>query len=141
MFSILQNLSANKRDPKKFTANFKIAVLHLEFCLELCEIQERAGRYYLLEQPASATSWKHQSMIRFLTQATGAILTTCDMCRFGLKAKGPDGSEILVKKMTRFLTNSPLLARELGLKCEGGHGHQRLLEGRAYKAQKYSPDL
>ena len=65
-FSQLQNLSKNTRDQENFEKNRRIAVQHLNFCIELCKLQEESGRYYLLEQPAGATSWKEPKMLEFL---------------------------------------------------------------------------
>ncbi len=45
------------------------------------------------------------------------------------------------KKPTKFLTNSPEIARELGWRCQGGHCHVPLVGGRAAAAAEYPRGL
>ena len=67
------------------------------------------------------------------------------MCRWGMKAKDHQG-EGLVKKQTRWLTNSPVLAEALTGCCSNNlgkswHRHVHLIDGRAKGAQVYPPKL
>ena len=119
-FSVLQRINRDKQDPAKFEENRARAVRHLEFCLILCKMQQDGGRRYLLEQPAQATSWQEPSMIEFIAKSPDARIATCDLCCYGLKTLGTDGSKRLAKKPTRFLTNSACLFEALGVRCEGG---------------------
>eukprot|EP00972_Heterocapsa_arctica_P096822 14283735-Heterocapsa_arctica.AAC.1 len=41
------------------------------------------------------------------------------------------------RKTTRFLTNSPHIAKDLDKKCPGDHRHVQLINGRAAAAHKY----
>ena len=58
------------------------------------------------------------------------------MCAFGLKSKDENG-EGLVKKATRFLSNSMALLAELDQQCPGCARHVNLMAGRAAKAAIY----
>ena len=66
-----------------------------------------------------------------------------DMCRWGMhlaEEKENQGTEqaVLVKKPSKWMTNSSLLANLLGVRCTGGHEHSRL-EGsqRTLQASRY----
>ena len=48
---------------------------------------------------------------------------------------------VLAKKPTRFMTNSRSIGNELKKKCDGGHEHQPLLDGRAKDAARYPQAL
>ena len=64
----------------------------------------------------------------------------CDQCRFGLTSIDSEGPG-LVKKSTKFITNSKVLAKALSRRCKGGHRHVHLLNGRAAAARVYPQDL
>ncbi len=55
----------------------------LEFAVEICLMQQRAQRYYLLEQPDQAASWA-EDCLKALSQTSGYLRLTTDMCRYGL---------------------------------------------------------
>ena len=118
-FSQLMNISKNSRDQEKFERNRKIVVEHLIFCLELCKLQEDSGRYFLLEQPAGAASWREPKMVEFLSQFAGTILNTGHLCEYGLTTTDRNGKACPAKKLTRWMTNSTCLAKALGTKCMG----------------------
>ena len=131
-FSSIQNLHTNKREANPeaaadFAENRRRAVEHLRFCIELCEIQEKAGRHYLLENPASASSWQEACVVDFVANSAGALLCTGHQCMFGLTSRGDDGVDRAAAKLTRWLTNSPCLAEALEVKCDGSHQHQPLM--------------
>eukprot|EP00972_Heterocapsa_arctica_P038713 5705602-Heterocapsa_arctica.AAC.1 len=56
-------------DPDQKAIMMSPARTHLHFCLKLYNIQLRAGRYFLHEHPATATSWKDPEVINFMRQA------------------------------------------------------------------------
>ena len=99
-----------------------------EFCISLCREQESRGRYYLFEQPASASSWDEDCVKQFLSDSKEAILSTGHMCRFGMTTPSKDGQVLYVRKLTRWLTNSMHIAKALALKCEGGMHINRFWE-------------
>merc|ERR1712020_678096 len=99
MFSKLMNLNRDRMDPERYRAALREAIQHVEFCLELYRLQHRAGRYFLHEHPAYATSWELPSVRRFIQQ-TDARVTIADMCTYGMMIEGK-----LVRKPTRWMTN------------------------------------
>ena len=76
-------------------------------------------------------------------EAQDTIITRLDQCQYGLWIK-EKGVELLAKKPTKFMTNPPAIAQELGRRCEGadkhiGGRHASLFDGRAKMAQVYPP--
>ena len=70
----------------------------------------------------------------------GVILVRADLCQYGLEMQDSQGTAP-VKKPTGFLTNSALVAGELGRVCDNTHRHV-VLEGRRCKrAQVYPRQL
>ena len=105
-------------DLQVWDLNFKRALAHLSFALELAEMQVLGGRHFLFEQPLTATSWDQKVMLDFLNRHPDLYLSTCDQCCFDLKLKDIDGEVCRSKKPTRFLTSSGRLAGELEQKCQ-----------------------
>ena len=91
--------------------------LHVRFCCELYKLQAAAGRYYLHEHPANATSWQLEE-VRAMLQLDGTRQVVGDQCQYGQETS----SGHPVKKPTRWLTNSPELAKTLGDRCLGAAG-------------------
>ena len=116
-FSTWQRINDKIRDKYVVEAEKKRAVMHLEFCIELCREQLKHGRYFLHEHPAYATSWQEESMQK-LMEESGVERTVCDQCMYGCKTL--EGAP--VKKPTQFVTNSPELAKKLGVRCTGRGG-------------------
>ena len=138
-FSALQNWNRRKMAPGKWDAMMRRAVMHVDFCCELYEMQARRGDYFLHEHPADATSWKLPRVQR-VASIKGVRVVISDMCCFGMQQVDKDGPG-LVKKPTKFMTNSEELAQELSRRCPGGHHHVSLLSGRAASAQVYPKQL
>ena len=104
------------------------------------------GKFFLHEHPATASSWD-LSIINELAEHPGVSSVTGDMCRWGMhlpEERENQGTEksVLVKKPTKWMTNSPALASILGTRCTGGHEHSRL-EGakRTAQASRYPTAL
>ena len=91
--------------------------LHVRFCCELYGLQAAAGRYYLHEHPASASSWQLKE-VQELLRTTTAAQVVGDQCQYGQETA--DGRP--VKKPTRWLSNSPEILKELGARCDGRAG-------------------
>ena len=70
----------------------------------------------------------------------GVCTSQGHMCRYGMTSKDQMG-EGLGKMPTQFMTNSPLLAKRLDLKCQGDHRHAQLIGSRTKKAQAYPDEL
>ena len=70
--------------------------MFLEFCMELCEIQYKGGRYFVHEHPWGAVSWEEQSVMK-------------------VKSLPDNDVEGRVLKPTGWMTNSPAVARRVGV--------------------------
>ena len=102
-----------------------IALDHLEFVKEVCELQIAGGRRYLLENPLSSQAWKYiLESIEHIPHYTSRM----DQCMSDLK----DVNDDYVLKPTRFVTSSPVLASTLSLRCDESHDHAHV-QGRGQK--------
>ena len=115
-----------------------------EFLHEVVQMQMDQGRYFLHEQPLSATSWQLPSVKEVLSRH-GIISTYVNMCAYGMTAEDAEGKGCVFKP-TQFMTNSPAIAEQLSNKCSNKvsrhkHRHVQLMNGRARKAQVYPPAL
>ena len=110
------------------------------FAVEIYDLQVRAGRHFLHEHPASATSWQERSM-QDLCSRPGVSVIVGDQCRYGLQARGKDGVPGPAMKPTKFASSAVEVLRELGQRCKRNHEHVPLLSGRAAAAAVYPPGL
>ena len=101
-FSTWQRINNKIRDPYIVECEKRRAVMHLEFCVELCREQLNNGRYFVHEHPAYATSWQEECMTKLLGEH-GVETATGEQCMYGCSAA--DGTP--VKKPTTFTTNAP----------------------------------
>ena len=118
-FSILQEPSAPKRDPKIVEAEKAAGRVHMKFCFEMYELQRRNGRFFAHEHPSMATSWSLPFVLDMLLKED-VNLVEVDMCDFGMKSSDADG-EGLVRKRTNILTNLDEVAKQVARKCTGDH--------------------
>ena len=109
----------------------------LRFGIELCRIQHEAGRVFVFEHPATATSWENSS-VKDLMQLPGVMLSVMYMCCYRMVAQDEEGVAP-VRKTTKILTNAPEVADALSHRCEGGHRHVHSISGRPKDAAKYPP--
>ena len=115
------------------------ALEHLRFTAELCAMQHEAGRLFLFEHPASASSWDTQ-VLRTLAEVDGVHHIKFDFCTLGMVTQDDQGRDVPAKKRTAVLTNSHAVANLLrGAQCRGDHFHLQLVNGRAGPCQVY-PD-
>ena len=70
-FSILQQMNPD-RGTEEFNKTMKQAIEHVDFCCAVFQWQCDQGRFFLFEQPASASSWKLKP-VRDLMQRKGVI--------------------------------------------------------------------
>ena len=138
-FSALQTLNRGAYSQGEWNEWVRQAIIHLDFCCELYEIQVRRGDYFLHEHPATATSWS-LPRIRRVASMKGVQVVIGDMCQFGMVQVDKDGPG-LIKKPTKFMTNCGKVAEALAVRCEGGHRHISLIGGRAKAAQEYPKEL
>ena len=112
---------------------------HLKFAAELCAQQYEAGRMFLFEHPASASSWGTRIM-QYLAGLPGVHNVRFDFCMMGMETPDAEGNPAPAKKRTGILTNARAVADLLReAQCQGAHKHQPLLDGRAGPCQEY-PD-
>ena len=116
--------------------------LHLKFACSLYRYQVSQGRYFLHEHPASAMSWREDSIesvlkLRNVRQVTG------HQCQYGLVTPSVSDPNVLVPAMkpTRFMSNSDVMLQQLMRKCDHEHIHQPLVGGRCKAAAMYPEGL
>jgi len=120
LFSQMQSLNG-PADP----VEWEQAVRYLNLCVAMCKAQQRAGRHFMFEHPAHASSWKVESLAE-LRNEPYSLEGFLHMCRFGMMAKDKDGVERPVCKPTRILTNCVPIYECLNRQCQGDHVHARL---------------
>ena len=135
LFSALQALSGGVKDPEAMARAIKM----VEFGVKLCEAQHRAGRLFTFEHPASATSWRLPCVTRLMSLG-GIYAAVLDMCQFGMVQEDAMGIGH-IKKATRIVSNSAAIDGLLERRCDGGHRHIPLLNGRAKRAAEYPQAL
>ena len=138
-FSLLQGLNKLRIGPEKWKAMIEHGRMHLEFMCELYHIQAGAGRYFLHEHPAGASSWKEDCTQRCMRLPRSTVVQS-DLCGFGMTSQDMHGPG-LVKKPTKFMTNSHHVAKWLEVKCTGDHRHVQLIGGRAKACEIYPTKL
>ena len=117
-----RGLNWPKMDPSEVQRRYDQAIIHLEFAMDLCEIQRRGGRYYLHEHPHSAASWHEQCTERMLT-SPDCVYVRADQCMFNLRL-GPE--DVTSLKPTGIMTNSMEVAALLDVRCSNDHPHRRI---------------
>ena len=113
----------------------------MEFVVKLYRKQLNAGRVFLHENPAHASSWA-LPVIRKMMAEVGVDVVETDQCMFGLKTWGNHKHQLVpAKKPTKFMTNSRAIGNELRRRCDKSHLHQPLVDGRAKDAARYPPAM
>ncbi len=140
-FSALQNWNwgRTRAQDERLRQSLAEATRHMEFVSELYSMQEEGGRYFLHENPASATSWSLGCIQRVMGLGK-TVAVTGDQCEYGLLSCDSSGVAP-AKKPTKFMTNSLAIAGELNVRCRGGHRHVHLVSGRAAAAAEYPDGL
>ena len=96
----------------------------LDFGVRACKEQMAQGGTFVFEHPLSAESWREVALYN-LARADGVYAAKGDQCQWGLV----DREGQLMKKPTKFLTNSQPIATTLSQRCKGDHVHQHILGG------------
>jgi hypothetical protein len=140
MFSSLQNLNAEK-GKVEWEKRRRAAEVLLVFAAAVYKLQVLAGRHFLHEHPAGATSWNHPAIAKLrATPGVGAVVA--HQCAFGLQTSALGGGHAPAKKPTRFMSSSAAVLEALSKTCQGDHPHASLLGGtRARDAAVYPPGL
>ena len=98
--------------------------------IKLYDVSIEQGRYFLHEHPKTASSWK-EKCIQKLAGMEGVCTIEGPMCRWKMVSSDATGISF-VKKQTKCLTNSPVLAEKLEGVCsneipgKGWHRHIHL---------------
>ena len=136
-FSSLNYWNYQKSDEKTVRQKLECPLTHLKFSLELCIRQCKAGRCFVFEHPAAASSWTTQ-LVQKVLSFEGVYLAKFDFCQLGMTTPGAQGEALPAKKRTAVLTNSKNLAETLRLaQCQGRHTHEPLVGGRAKACEAY----
>ncbi len=116
--------------------------MHLNFVCSLYEEQIRAGRFFLHEHPAGATSWEEPS-VRRIKKLPDVRVSRVDACQYGMTGLS-HGSEYPVKKPTCWMSNMKHVNEALSKTCSGTGGlcstgteHVSCTGSRAEKAAVY----
>ena len=139
LFSQLQNLSPNGLPQVRCPEEYRKAILMVEYAVELCRIQMRAGRAFIFEHPRTASSWELEALRSLMAEA-GVRESVFDMCCFGMMSEDSEGPG-LVRKTTRILTNADEIVGTTMHRCRGGHRHVPLVNGRAKACAEYPLQL
>ena len=140
-FCAIQNLNRRWWSPEEVRRRRAEAMVLLGFAVEIYWLQLEAGRHFLHEHPATASSWRERIVMRLRhDDRVGEVVG--DQCRYGLQTAGPNGERRPAKKPTRFLSSAAAILEQLSLRCRGVHRHQPLLgANRAGAAAIYPPGL
>ena len=108
-------------------ARNKMARRALKFVCSLCVRQHQAGRYYLLELPATANAWEFEGILGKLLEEHGGKFVCGDLCRYGrrdLKTLKP------IRGRTGWLSNSEAVLNHLGKQCQCPFGAHLVVKKR-----------
>ena len=137
----MNNINYAKMFKEEVQQRLQYGRTHLDFRLQLYEVQWREGRYFLHGHPQNASSWQESGGKRLLARA-GVQRVVGDQCVYGLKTK--DGERPgPARKSIGFLTDSPCIAQALRRRCPNTtgtrvHDHM-ILEGSSTKAAQVHP--
>ena len=136
------SINFKKMDPAKVKAMIEEGRLHLRFMCSLYRRQIMNGKYFLHEHPASALSWRTEE-IKAIEKMALVQTIVGDQCQYGLvtPAEGDKTKMMHALKPTRFMSNSTVMLRQLGKRCDKSHEHQHLVGNRAKAAAFYPVHL
>ena len=86
--------------------------MHLNFTVELMEMQIAGNRYFLYEHPEWASSWNIEAIQRLMAYLE-VQRARADQCQYNLEAQRGKWTCHSVMKPTGFLSNSAALLKEL----------------------------
>ena len=101
----------------------------IRFSMEVCDLQHKAGRNFVLEQPQSSRAWHIDEVVQ-MTYRDNIFKTSFHQCMYGLEASDHLGTAAAYKP-TSVMSNHPALAEVLQERCSGGHRHVQLVGKRA----------
>ena len=115
-----------KMDAEAIRMKLEEGRLHLNFVTKLYEDQIRRGKFFLHEQPATAMSWKEESVEKLIDRYSNIHVVKADQCAYGLVTPSEaDPSQLIpALKPTKFMTNSRVMADQLSRRCSDDHVQQ-----------------
>ena len=114
-FSNWQCINRKHWSDEKYKEIMTRARLHLRFTMRLYRKQAQAGRYFVHEHPAYATSWDEPGT-REIRGMPGVGTVLAHQCQHGMVdpvTKHP------IKKPTRYMSNSPHILKAMAQTCWG----------------------
>ena len=140
-FSTLQNFNYARMESDEIMRKVSDALIHIKFAVELCISQHMAGRLFMFEHPAGASSWASEAL-QVLGGLEGVMQANFDFCTMGMRVGDRPRAEVKnypVKKRTKIMTNSHALYTLLReAQCGGRHAqHADLRDGKASECQEY----
>ena len=130
-FSQLEHLRREPRPEEEYKAGRRM----LRVAVEACKRQHEEGLWFILEHPRGASSW-NQEEVGALKAMEGVYEVNLDQCQFGQWSYDKDGTALALKP-TRILTNMRSAMEVVGKRCQGGHRHVTLLNGKAGPCAQY----
>ena len=146
-FCTLFASNISRMNPTEVQEKIAEALVHLNFCLKLYQIQIEGNRYFLHEHPWGAWSWKTKGVLALLSNPSVRAVKG-HMCTQGMYVSQNDGSNQLAFKPTGWMSNSPFVLEELNKQCTNlkndpkqYHKHANLQNGHAAEAAVYPEQL
>ncbi len=84
------------------------AVEMIRFSMDICNLQHKAGRQFIFEQPQSSRAWYLESVTE-MTSREGVLKSTLHQCMYGMETRDELGSDPAYKP-TSVLPNHNALA-------------------------------
>ena len=144
-FSTWQKLNEQRCDPEKMRREYVRAMVHLKFVCELYESQVLAGRYFVHEHPANASSWGTAEVAKAMN-LPDVRRVVGDQCQMGQETAKLEP----IKKPTGWASNSEEVRKVLQARClgkggqcsrNGGGIHRTCCGGLARRAAVYPMKL
>ena len=120
-FSALNHLwNYPKLPPEEVARRLNAGKCFVSHAMCCARAQCQAGRYFVYEHPASASSWNLHEVME-VTALPGVHCVVFDQCMVGLRSKVKN---IHMRKRTRLMTNSwEIVQRFQNLLCDKSHVH------------------
>ena len=98
----------------------------VKFAVRLAELQHRAGRFFLVENPAGSMAWRRVAALGKLEEKLDGVSVIFDQCELGLT----DVNGVPHRKRTRVVTNCREIAEGLSVfRCRRDHPHSPVIGG------------
>ena len=125
-FSNMFRLNERMQDSREQVRTQENALEFLEVAMWVALTQHQAGRKFLFEHPAYASSWNTE-MVSFVAGLEGVTLVTVDLCTLGMAEK----DERSHRRTTTLVTNDTLVADTFRpYRCARDHNHVSSAGGR-----------